>query len=379
MPKLCTIGTVLALARTIAAKGNACQISMTSAQAATYSQFLQQGFEKATQQGEDVFTASSAQPGMLAAWRVAYTDLPNQRYGAELGIYQVGDVAAANALQADSAANVTSQTKGPRTFGVQLQFDGQTATSAPNSMKLYTQKQLARAPADQNATVDIANPQFITTLPNNGMPLALVGLYHFNEQMTAPQAAEVSSGNFSSLAPSSINLYSASTTGARAKTSRVLRQQLNDVTLVDTTSATDATTLVATNATDTRLRRRQTSSAPLQIFQDSDCAFTISDRATNVAVDAATATVQSITPTATQSSSSAASLSPISATAAAANAAPSASTFQLPGQKIAVVPIGLGVFLSVTLIFGAIIGFVTWERKKHQKAFVERKRLSEKP
>jgi len=64
-----------------------------------------------------------------------------------------------------------------------------------------------------------------------------------------------------------------------------------------------------------------------------------------------------------------------SPTAAAAEAAsPSASAaFAVPGQKLQVLPIGLGVFAGISVIALIVVGLVTYERTKYRKAFRARK------
>jgi len=59
-------------------------------------------------------------------------------------------------------------------------------------------------------------------------------------------------------------------------------------------------------------------------------------------------------------------------TAAAASAAPAAA-FTLPGKKLSVLPIGLGVFAGISVIALIVVGLVTYERTKYRKAFRQRK------
>ncbi|KAG6903013.1 hypothetical protein C0995_007446 [Termitomyces sp. Mi166 len=54
----------------------------------------------------------------------------------------------------------------------------------------------------------------------------------------------------------------------------------------------------------------------------------------------------------------------------------SAASFQLPGKKISVLPIGLGVFAGISVIALIVVGLVTYERTKYRKAFRQR-RLAE--
>jgi len=64
------------------------------------------------------------------------------------------------------------------------------------------------------------------------------------------------------------------------------------------------------------------------------------------------------------------------ATSAADQGAPSSSqsaAFAVPGQKIQVLPIGLGVFAGISVIALIVVGLVTYERTKYRKAFRARK------
>jgi len=55
-------------------------------------------------------------------------------------------------------------------------------------------------------------------------------------------------------------------------------------------------------------------------------------------------------------------------------AAASASTdFTLPGKKLQVLPIGLGVFAGVSVIALIVVGWVTYERTKYRKRFRQQK------
>jgi len=73
--------------------------------------------------------------------------------------------------------------------------------------------------------------------------------------------------------------------------------------------------------------------------------------------------------------SSGAGASPAAATAAEQQAAsPSTSAaFAVPGQKLQVLPIGLGVFAGISVIALIVVGLVTYERTKYRKAFRARK------
>jgi hypothetical protein len=46
---------------------------------------------------------------------------------------------------------------------------------------------------------------------------------------------------------------------------------------------------------------------------------------------------------------------------------------QVPGRKLEVLPIGLGVFAGISVIALIVVGLVTYERTKYRKAFRQRK------
>jgi hypothetical protein len=43
--------------------------------------------------------------------------------------------------------------------------------------------------------------------------------------------------------------------------------------------------------------------------------------------------------------------------------------FQLPGKKISVLPIGLGIFAGISVIALIVVGLVTYERTKYRKVW----------
>jgi len=61
-----------------------------------------------------------------------------------------------------------------------------------------------------------------------------------------------------------------------------------------------------------------------------------------------------------------------SPTAAAAEQTTSGS-YTIPGKKLSVLPIGLGVFAGISVIALIVVGLVTYERTKYRKAFRQRK------
>jgi hypothetical protein len=44
-----------------------------------------------------------------------------------------------------------------------------------------------------------------------------------------------------------------------------------------------------------------------------------------------------------------------------------AAAFQIPGKKISVLPIGLGIFAGISVIALIVVGLVTYERTKYRK------------
>jgi len=62
-----------------------------------------------------------------------------------------------------------------------------------------------------------------------------------------------------------------------------------------------------------------------------------------------------------------------SAAGTAAAASAPAQAFTLPGKKLSVLPIGLGVFAGISVIALIVVGLVTYERTKYRKAFRQRK------
>ena len=60
-----------------------------------------------------------------------------------------------------------------------------------------------------------------------------------------------------------------------------------------------------------------------------------------------------------------------SATSAADTAESSTAKFQLPGTKLSVLPIGLGVFAGISVIALIVVGLVTYERTKYRRVSVQ--------
>jgi len=64
---------------------------------------------------------------------------------------------------------------------------------------------------------------------------------------------------------------------------------------------------------------------------------------------------------------------PTDGTQAAAESSGTAEPFALPGKKISVLPIGLGVFAGISVIALIVVGLVTYERTKYRKQFRKQK------
>ncbi|KAH8994028.1 hypothetical protein EDB92DRAFT_1934437 [Lactarius akahatsu] len=76
------------------------------------------------------------------------------------------------------------------------------------------------------------------------------------------------------------------------------------------------------------------------------------------------------------------STSPVATSTASPETAPDTSptpssaaqgAFQIPGKKISVLPIGLGIFAGISVIALIVVGLVTYERTKYRKIFRQRK------
>jgi len=59
--------------------------------------------------------------------------------------------------------------------------------------------------------------------------------------------------------------------------------------------------------------------------------------------------------------------------AAAEESGSATAAFALPGRKLSVLPIGLGVFAGISVIALIVVGLVTYERTKYRKRFRQQK------
>jgi len=66
-------------------------------------------------------------------------------------------------------------------------------------------------------------------------------------------------------------------------------------------------------------------------------------------------------------------LAPTAAEITASSSSTAQPAFQIPGKKISVLPIGLGIFAGISVIALIVVGLVTYERTKYRKIFRQRK------
>ena len=131
---------------------------------------------------------------------------------------------------------------------------------------------------------------------------------------------------------------------------------------IPTITATSSTiTPVATSTVDsiitpaTTLQIQPSSSSVTADAASTSSSSTINGNSTDTAAAAAAAA----------STSSSSAVNGNSTDAAAATAAD--TSFTLPGKKLSVLPIGLGVFAGISVIALIVVGLVTYERTKYRK------------
>lgn len=96
------------------------------------------------------------------------------------------------------------------------------------------------------------------------------------------------------------------------------------------------------------------------LFQGTSSASSVTSVAATAAPAVTSAADTAPTPAASQAAASAA--------AAQSSSTPSAAAaFTLPGKKLSVLPIGLGVFAGISVIALIVVGLVTYERTKYRK------------
>jgi len=139
----------------------------------------------------------------------------------------------------------------------------------------------------------------------------------------------------------------------------------------NTNSGQDGATIVSSGSIDASAA----SSAASTLSTDGSGATTATST-TSAALSTSTpssgsgAVANDNTPTSTLASGNT-SASVTSTNTAAPDTSP--TNFQLPGTKLSVLPIGLGVFAGVSVIALIVVGLVTYERTKYRKAFRQRK------
>jgi len=142
----------------------------------------------------------------------------------------------------------------------------------------------------------------------------------------------------------------------------LVREEKDCVTTLASNSSADGSTSTSIN----------TQQLTTSVAQTTAAANTASAQVT------ATTTIAVVTPvfpaptTAAASATTTDTASGASGTADAANASQTTS-FTLPGQKLQVLPIGLGVFAGISVIALIVVALVTYERTKYRKAFRARK------
>jgi hypothetical protein len=94
---------------------------------------------------------------------------------------------------------------------------------------------------------------------------------------------------------------------------------------------------------------------------------TTSSATKNSSSSSSTSGATTATTTASAAADSASSSAAASSASAAAANASSQAAFTLPGKKLSVLPIGLGVFAGISVIALIVVGLVTYERTKYRK------------
>jgi len=154
-----------------------------------------------------------------------------------------------------------------------------------------------------------------------------------------------------------------------------------------TTTSADAGTTTTSSDASTSTPNTTSSSAP--VTDTAAAPSTSSNTATTTPAEASKSSAQTSSanpanPAANASDSPAATSVTITSTLAngavttltvptAAQAQTSATQEEVPGRKLEVLPIGLGVFAGISVIALIVVGLVTYERTKYRRAFRQRK------
>jgi len=148
-------------------------------------------------------------------------------------------------------------------------------------------------------------------------------------------------------------------------------------TSLDTSTATGTSTVVSTGVSTSSGATSLASSTALPASGVRvNGLSTVSDVPTGTGSTASilpTTTPSTTTPTVTDAGTAAPDANTPPSSASAAASEQSSGSFQLPGKKLSVLPIGLGVFAGISVIALIVVGLVTYERTKYRKAFRARK------
>jgi len=144
-----------------------------------------------------------------------------------------------------------------------------------------------------------------------------------------------------------------------------------------TSSSVSTTSSAQSTSTTTSL---SSSVSPAIIFSSFSVSPPTSSAPSSTSLAASASAVSSSNPpsstspapaSATTTNNGATAASAADSSASASNSAQAA--FQIPGKKISVLPIGLGIFAGISVIALIVVGLVTYERTKYRKIFRQRK------
>ncbi|KAG8690556.1 hypothetical protein FRC08_010494 [Ceratobasidium sp. 394] len=196
----------------------------------------------------------------------------------------------------------------------------------------------------------------------------------------ASTSAAASSTSTSSVSSAEKTSSVTSTSVATSTTSAAVT---TSVAVATSTASTPSTSSVVSSTTTSAAPSASTpvatSSAASSTSSSASASSTAAAGGPAKEIGTATKSASSVPPSTTTpaalslSSTASAPQTSISATAAAAESSASATPFTLPGKKLEVLPIGLGVFAGISVIALIVVALVTYERTKYRKAFRQRK------
>ncbi|KLO18415.1 hypothetical protein SCHPADRAFT_936276 [Schizopora paradoxa] len=170
---------------------------------------------------------------------------------------------------------------------------------------------------------------------------------------------------------------SAASTDTSSATSTSVSATTTDSTSTTSTDSTSATSTSSSSDSTTTSSASSSSSASAAISTNPVTSVSISSSASSATSTASAASSSSSASAAEDASSSGSASSTSvttagaasSGTAAAENSSASATPFAIPGKKLQVLPIGLGVFAGISVIALIVVALVTYERTKYRRAF----------